>query len=90
MGVRHRKTQTLYLSRMIDVANDNNPAYGKLHVGIYIAAIEDAMNRVSQIPELPTDEPFNMEDTAVDEGNEFKNEVNHAYKKAKASIWLIE
>ena len=61
VGIRHRKTQTLYLSKMIDVVNDNSPAYGKLHVGIYIAALRDAIDRV-------------MASIAVDEENEEGND----------------
>ena len=73
VGVRHRETQTLYLSNMIDVANNNSPSYGKLHVGIYIAALQDAMDRVSQTPELP-DKSSDVENTTVDEGNEEGND----------------
>ena len=69
VGVRHRKTQTLYLSNMIDVAKDDSPAYGKLHVGIYIAALRDAINRVSQRSGAPG-QPSDMENITVDEANE--------------------
>ena len=59
--IRHRERKTLYLSDMIDVVNDDSPAYGKLHVGIYIAALRDAIDRV-------------MASIAVDEENEDGND----------------
>lgn len=49
IGVRHRATQTLYLSDLIDVNTCKDPAYGKLQVGLYVAAVRDAMERLSQI-----------------------------------------
>lgn len=48
IGIRHRQTQTLYLSDVIDVHACKDPAYGKLHVGLYLAALEDALDRVKQ------------------------------------------
>ena len=69
VGVCHRKMQTLYLSNMIDVAKDDSPAYSKLHVGIYIAALRDAINRVSQRSGA-TSQPSDMEYIVVDEANE--------------------
>ena len=47
IGVRHRETQTLYLSHLIEPYKCK-PAYGKIHVGIYIAAVYDALDRVRQ------------------------------------------
>ena len=73
VGIRHRKTQTLYLSKMIDVVNDNSPAYGKLHVGIYIAALRDAIDRVSQLSGAPG-HPSDVASIAVDEENEEGND----------------
>lgn len=46
--VRHRRSQTLYVSGVIEPSECSNPGYGKLHVGIYIAAIQDAMDRWQQ------------------------------------------
>ena len=69
VGIRHHKMQTLYLSSMIDVAKDDSPAYSKLHVGIYIVALRDAINRVSQCSGA-TGQPSDMEYIAVDEANE--------------------
>src|ERR1700722_4056042 len=41
IGIRHRASQTLYISDVIEPPTCSNPAYGKLHTGIYIAAIQD-------------------------------------------------
>jgi len=49
--VRHRKSQTFYVSDIIDVETCKNPAYGELHIGLYIAAVQDAINRAKQIVE---------------------------------------
>jgi len=46
--VRHRGSQTLYVSDVIEPPTCVNPGYGKLHVGIYIAAIQDMMDRQQQ------------------------------------------
>ncbi|RDB15923.1 hypothetical protein Hypma_003520 [Hypsizygus marmoreus] len=52
IGIRHRKSQTLYLSDLIDVANDKDPPYGKLHLGLYIAAFRDTLDRAGQLQNL--------------------------------------
>ncbi|KAF8651018.1 hypothetical protein AX16_004952 [Volvariella volvacea WC 439] len=43
IGIRHRATQTLYLSDVIDTTKFD--LYGKLQIGLYIAIIQDAMSR---------------------------------------------
>ena len=48
IGIRHRKTQTLYISDVIEPHSCSNPAYGKLQVGIYIAAIQETIDRATQ------------------------------------------
>ena len=54
--IRHRKSQTLYVSDVIEPPKCKNPGYGKLHVGIYIAAIQDTMDRKQQPqPKRPGD-----------------------------------
>ncbi|KAF7309352.1 Protein kinase domain-containing protein [Mycena indigotica] len=44
LGIRHRATQTLYLSELYDITNCE-PGYIKLHVGIYLAQVLDAIAR---------------------------------------------
>lgn len=48
MCVRHRASQTLYVSEVIEPHACINPAYGELQVAIYVAAIQDAMDRKQQ------------------------------------------
>ncbi|RDB15981.1 hypothetical protein Hypma_003536 [Hypsizygus marmoreus] len=52
IGIRHRKSQTLYLSDLIDVPNIRNPSYGKLHLGLHMAAFNDTLDRAAQLREL--------------------------------------
>jgi hypothetical protein len=49
IGVRHRATQRLYLSDMITTHSCQNPGYGKLQVGVYIASLNDAIDRALQL-----------------------------------------
>ncbi|KAJ3486577.1 hypothetical protein NLJ89_g11798 [Agrocybe chaxingu] len=49
IGYRHRETQTLYLSALITPSQSTRPAHGKLHVGLYIAAFQDALDRARQM-----------------------------------------
>ena len=43
--VRHRASKTIYVSEVIEPHACVDPAYGELQVGIYIAAIQDAIDR---------------------------------------------
>ena len=52
IGVRHRKEQRLYLSQLIHVHTCKDPGYGKLQIGIYIAALKDGINRASQLTKV--------------------------------------
>ncbi|KAF8959401.1 hypothetical protein BDZ97DRAFT_1837845 [Flammula alnicola] len=45
IGVRHRASQTLYLSDLIDTVHCNNPKYRKLHMGLYVAIVTDVLER---------------------------------------------
>lgn len=49
IGVRHRESQTLFLSELIDVAACQNPAYAQLHLGLHIAILRDAMDRSGRL-----------------------------------------
>ena len=48
IGIRNRATQTFYISDPIVPHTCKEPSYGKLHVGIYIAAIRDYLDRKTQ------------------------------------------
>ncbi|KAJ7147738.1 hypothetical protein C8R43DRAFT_1237227 [Mycena crocata] len=47
IGIRHRETQTLFLSNLIDIPQCD-PPYVRVHVGLYIAAFRDAVDRHAQ------------------------------------------
>ncbi|KAF9461072.1 hypothetical protein BDZ94DRAFT_1299452 [Collybia nuda] len=51
IAFRHRGSQTLHISGLIDVARCKYPGYGKLHIGLYMAIIYDALDRMRQLPE---------------------------------------
>ncbi|TFK70811.1 hypothetical protein BDN72DRAFT_877549 [Pluteus cervinus] len=46
IGIRHRKSQTLFLSDLIHVPSCTNPTYGKLHLGLYLWVLQDALDRL--------------------------------------------
>ena len=46
--IRHRRTQTLYISELIEPSVCKEPSYGKLHVGLFIAAVKDTIDRERQ------------------------------------------
>ncbi|KAK0498170.1 hypothetical protein EDD18DRAFT_1330467 [Armillaria luteobubalina] len=46
VGVRRWKTQTLYISELVDVLNCSNPNYGKLMVAIKVAILHDVIERL--------------------------------------------
>ncbi|KAJ3502002.1 hypothetical protein NLJ89_g9082 [Agrocybe chaxingu] len=49
IGIRHRESQTLYLSNIIDTVNIKDPHYRKLQLGLYLAIVQDAFDRL-QMP----------------------------------------
>ncbi|GLB43209.1 hypothetical protein LshimejAT787_1301100 [Lyophyllum shimeji] len=49
IAFRHRSTQTLFISDLIDVTLCKNPAYGKLHIGLFMSIIEDVLDRTRQL-----------------------------------------
>ena len=57
IGIRHRKTQTLYISHVIEPHSCFNPAYGKIQVGIYIAAVQETIDRTMQDKEAKEKNP---------------------------------
>ncbi|RDB15957.1 Mitogen-activated protein kinase 14B [Hypsizygus marmoreus] len=51
IAFRHRSSQTLHISDLIDVTKCADPSYGTLHIGLYMAIIEDALDRAHQLAE---------------------------------------
>ncbi|KAJ7065562.1 hypothetical protein C8F01DRAFT_1366523 [Mycena amicta] len=67
--VRHRETQTLYVSDLFDVTSCKDPGYIKLHVGVFLSQTLDAIARMkdaekeSSKPDRRTRKRPNPEDT---------------------------
>ncbi|TFK70024.1 hypothetical protein BDN72DRAFT_896825 [Pluteus cervinus] len=53
IGIRHRKSQTLFLSELIHIPSCKDPAYGKLHLGLYIGILQDALGRLRKRHGMP-------------------------------------
>ncbi|KAF4619154.1 hypothetical protein D9613_004780 [Agrocybe pediades] len=51
IGIRHRATQTLFLSDLIDPARTHE--YGKIHVGLHLAILKDCIDRVNSSEPSP-------------------------------------
>ena len=49
IGYRHRTSQTLFLSDLINVSTDSKPHYGQLQIGLYMAVLRDALERIRLI-----------------------------------------
>lgn len=43
--LRHRETQTLYISDILHIPFLKDPGYGKLQIATYIIALEDTLHR---------------------------------------------
>ncbi len=58
VGIRHRKTQTLYISDLVEASSRTDPAYGKVMTAINLAIIRDAMDRTPLLdPSLHKNKP---------------------------------
>ncbi|KAG6877268.1 hypothetical protein C0992_010402 [Termitomyces sp. T32_za158] len=49
IAFRHRSSQTLILSDLIDIAHCKNPAYAHIHLGLFISIIDDIRDRTRQL-----------------------------------------
>ncbi|PBK65683.1 hypothetical protein ARMSODRAFT_1087307, partial [Armillaria solidipes] len=85
IGIRDRKLQRLYLSKLLDLDNPDpsKPGYFKIHAGLNIVALLDAIKRaeklkaMQQLPELHT---FNYDRSEPD-----KDKVPKTPKSARRS-----
>jgi hypothetical protein len=48
IGIRHRESQTLYLSGLIDMTACKDPTYGEIQVGLHLTIIQDALQLQTQ------------------------------------------
>jgi hypothetical protein len=61
-----------------------NPGYGKLHIGIYIAAVKDALDRFQKLSEAPSSQPFEDDnDSGEDRGDRDDENAKGRDKKGK-------
>ncbi|KAF8074526.1 hypothetical protein FPV67DRAFT_585531 [Lyophyllum atratum] len=51
IGFRHRSSQTLFLSNLIDISHCKNPGYGKIHIGLFLSVVQDAIDRMEKQPQ---------------------------------------
>ncbi|KAG6809317.1 hypothetical protein H0H93_015915 [Arthromyces matolae] len=54
IAFRHRSTQTLFVSDLINVNKCSDPGYGAIHLGLFISILSDALDRAAQRAENPT------------------------------------
>ncbi|KAG6876259.1 hypothetical protein C0992_000294 [Termitomyces sp. T32_za158] len=57
IGFRHRESQTLFISSLIDIHNCSDPYYGELQAGLYVSIVQDAINRIKRQHELENTKP---------------------------------
>lgn len=69
IGIRHRESQTLFLSDLFDVHNSSEPSYGKLMVGMHIAIAQDAFERLERVSHSNRDAKRKEADSEVEEGS---------------------
>ncbi|KAG6856564.1 hypothetical protein H0H87_003064, partial [Tephrocybe sp. NHM501043] len=49
IAFRHRSSRTLFISELIDVGKCSDPAYGAIHIGLFISIVKDALDRTRQL-----------------------------------------
>ncbi|KAG6835007.1 hypothetical protein H0H93_005667 [Arthromyces matolae] len=57
IGFRHRETQTLLITDLIDIPDCSNPPYGRLQGGLYLAILQDAISRLKQQQAIDKEKP---------------------------------
>jgi hypothetical protein len=90
IGIRHRASQTLYVSDVIE-PHKSEPAYGKIQVGLYIAAILETVDRLNQemetvkLPPAPQqhDKGGDGSNNEKDGDEEDDNEEGHVSKRPR-------
>ncbi|TFK70022.1 hypothetical protein BDN72DRAFT_839644 [Pluteus cervinus] len=65
IGIRHRKSQTLFLSDLIHIPSCKNPAYGRLHVGLHVGIFQDALDRLHRRREQLQNDTLHTESTKL-------------------------
>ncbi|TFK65908.1 hypothetical protein BDN72DRAFT_900312 [Pluteus cervinus] len=90
IGIRHRASRTLYLSNLIDLTN---PGYGKLHLGIQMSAVDDALQRYRQShqnqPEHAVAVKIEYRETSLDRG-EVDSDTSQSHKPSDSQAVAAE
>ena len=68
------------MSKLVDIASDKDPAYGKLHIGLYITAFKDAIDRAAQLHEI---QEKNASSLAASLSTPIKRRVEGEYSETK-------
>ncbi|KAG6899641.1 hypothetical protein C0993_008418 [Termitomyces sp. T159_Od127] len=75
IGYRHRESQTLFISEIIDIPKCADPSYTKIHLGLYLSVIEDTLDRTRHIIDkesLLVRQPCQLEVEAVTQEESFR------------------
>lgn len=77
IGFRHRDSQTLFLSDLINVSECSDPGYGQIQIGLYMAILRDALDRIRHIkvglkPESTTTKAKRKQSNDMDANRESK------------------
>ncbi|KAG6810604.1 hypothetical protein H0H92_011156 [Tricholoma furcatifolium] len=63
IGFRHRGSQTLYISDLIEVTHDCRMEYARLQTGLYLSIVHDALERFSTRSQSRVDNESKLEKT---------------------------
>ncbi|KAG6888569.1 hypothetical protein C0995_007358 [Termitomyces sp. Mi166 len=56
IAFRHRSSRTLFISDLIKVGECSDPAYGAIHIGLYISILKDVLDRTRQLMDADANE----------------------------------
>ena len=83
IGYRHRSSQTLFLSDLIDVTSSSKPHYGQLQIGLYMIILQDALERIRLIKNGSTTSTTPGKRKRPNDAED--NNSNAVYKKLRSS-----
>ncbi|KAG5724599.1 hypothetical protein E4T56_gene4007 [Termitomyces sp. T112] len=58
IAFRHRSTQTLFVSDLIDVTQCKDPGYSHIHIGLFMSIVEDVCDRTRQLVSKEVEKKF--------------------------------
>ncbi|KDR66158.1 hypothetical protein GALMADRAFT_283987 [Galerina marginata CBS 339.88] len=81
IGIRHRESQTLYLSGLIDTVNIQDPRYRKLHLGLHVAIVKDALERQERVNARNVGQKHSSEHLEEEETTDFTQRKKNCQSK---------